>query len=499
MGNGSKVSNGKNGLNGSNGGNGSNGSSVFAEVPQSQLKKWPSFTIIISALLIQINNLMFGYNLRLMTDLRTFIPAVLIANAILCVLFYLSGRVGVQWRLPAATLYGRIFGKLGSKFIMLLILPTGLIWIGWMTEMVARSLQGLYPALNYGLVIVVIIGLSVLSSIKELKGMELSSKVQVPIVALVIIAASIRILAAGAANAVPEALPSEKLNLAKSISYVMLTWMSFLPFYADYTRFVRTKKDLAISTGIGWVIVYSLVFIAGGLFAGCGGVGVNGVGGVGGVDGGMDGASAGAAGAFDLIKILGSIGIPAIVAALIMLLCTWTFNDRSLYSYGIVINFITGRERYRSLFIVLGGVVAIVCAWFGVNDRVLTVLDWIGRIFVPLLAVFAYYFYFKCCRPAPVPVCDEAGAASAGEGGSGGGTGTGKGEDNGSCDGGRSTGVGDGTAAQAPAHEHLFSYQPFVAWLLGVLVSCIAESKLLLAFGISLVAYALLDKFGVRR
>jgi purine-cytosine permease-like protein len=427
------------------------GNSIFTEVPQSQLKKWPSFTILISALLIQVNNLMFGFNLRLLTDLRTFIPAVLIANAILAGLFLLSGRVGVQWRLPAATLYGKIFGKLGCKLIMLLILPTGLIWIGWMTEMVAKSLLGIYPSLNYVLIITVIVGISVLSSIKELKGMELSSNLQVPIVALVIIIAGIRVLVTGNANAVPEAPLSEKLNLVQSISYVMLTWIGFLPFYADYTRFVRTKKDLAIATGIGWVIIYSLVMIAGGLFAGCGGEGGSGI---------------GSGGGFDLIKILGSIGIPIFVAALIMLLCTWTFNDRSLYSYGIVINFVTGRERYRSLFIILGGVVAIFCAWLGVNDRVLTVLNWIGRIFVPLLAVFAYYFYFKYPRQTRVA------------GGGGGGN----------CD-------CDCDCKAAHDYEHQFSYQPFVAWLLGVLISCLAENRLLLSFGISLVVYALLDSF----
>ncbi|HBE05209.1 MAG TPA: hypothetical protein DCY85_01830, partial [Firmicutes bacterium] len=182
--------------------------------------------------------------------------------------------------------------------------------------------------------------------------------------------------------------------------------------------------------------------------------------------GGEGGSGIGSGGGFDLIKILGSIGIPIFVAALIMLLCTWTFNDRSLYSYGIVINFVTGRERYRSLFIILGGVVAIFCAWLGVNDRVLTVLNWIGRIFVPLLAVFAYYFYFKYPRQTRVA------------GGGGGGN----------CD-------CDCDCKAAHDYEHQFNYQPFVAWLLGVLISCLAENRLLLSFGISLVVYALLDSF----
>jgi purine-cytosine permease-like protein len=258
--------------------------SIFSEIPEKNLKKWPSFTVFVSTLLIQITSLMFGFNLRLLTDFQTFILAIILADFILFGLFFVSGYVGMKKRLPTATLYSRIFGNLGCKIVMLLMLPIGLIWMAWMTEMVANSLLGLYPSLNYLYLVILIISVSVLSSIKDIKGMEISSYIQVPIVLLMIITACIRLFVNGVK--VADICPLEKINLYQSVSYVLLTWINFLPFYSDYTRFVKSKKDLTLSTGICWGIIYSLVMIAGGLFASCGGNN------------------------FDLIKVLRIAGIP---------------------------------------------------------------------------------------------------------------------------------------------------------------------------------------------
>ncbi|HBG17228.1 MAG TPA: hypothetical protein DDW93_10640, partial [Firmicutes bacterium] len=83
--------------------------SIFSEIPEKNLKKWPSFTVFVSTLLIQITSLMFGFNLRLLTDFQTFILAIILADFILFGLFFVSGYVGMKKRLPTATLYSRIF------------------------------------------------------------------------------------------------------------------------------------------------------------------------------------------------------------------------------------------------------------------------------------------------------------------------------------------------------------------------------------------------------
>lgn len=395
--------------------------SIFTEIPEENLKKWPSFTVFISTLLIQITSLMFGFNLRLLTDFKTFVVSIIIADAILFGLFFVSGYVGMKRRLPTATLFSRIFGNMGCKLIMIVMLPIGLIWIAWMTEMVTKSLLGLFPALNYLYLVIAIIGISVLSSIKDIKGMEISSYIQVPIVLFMIIAACIRLFTNGVKVAAVS--PVEKINLAQSVNYVLLTWINFLPFYSDYTRFVKSKKDLALSTGLCWGIIYTLVMIAGGLFASCGGNN------------------------FDLLKILRIAGMPVYVGVIIMSLCTWTFNDRSLYAYSIAINFITGKEKYNKLFIIIGGAVAVVLACFGINDRILIILNGIGRIFVPLLAIFIYFYYVASFKSS-----DKESAV------------------------------------------HSFNYQPFVSWLFGILISFLTNNKLILSFIASFSMSYLLDK-----
>ena len=395
--------------------------SIFSEIPEKNLKKWPSFTVFVSTLLIQITSLMFGFNLCLLTDFQTFILAIIFADFILFGLFFVSGYVGMKKRLPTATLYSRIFGNLGCKIVMLLMLPIGLIRMAWMTEMVANSLLGLYPSLNYLYLVILIISVSVLSSIKDIKGMEISSYIQVPIVLLMIIAACIRLFANGVK--VADICPIEKINLYQSVSYVLLTWINFLPFYSDYTRFVKNKKDLALSTGLCWGIIYSLVMIAGGLFASCGGNN------------------------FDLIKVLRIAGIPVFVAVIIMFLCTWTFNDRSLYAYSIAINFIAGKEKYKKIFIIIGGAVAVVLAYFGINNRILTILNGIGAIFLPLLAIFIHFFYVSSIN-----------------------------------------------RSEEERERHLFNYQPFISWLFGVLIGCLTNNNLILSFVASFTMCYLLDK-----
>ncbi|HBG17563.1 MAG TPA: hypothetical protein DDW93_12350, partial [Firmicutes bacterium] len=172
-----------------------------------------------------------------------------------------------------------------------------------------------------------------------------------------------------------------------------------------------------------WGIIYSLVMIAGGLFASCGGNN------------------------FDLIKVLRIAGIPVFVAVIIMFLCTWTFNDRSLYAYSIAINFIAGKEKYKKIFIIIGGAVAVVLAYFGINNRILTILNGIGAIFLPLLAIFIHFFYVSSIN-----------------------------------------------RSEEERERHLFNYQPFISWLFGVLIGCLTNNNLILSFVASFTMCYLLDK-----
>lgn len=342
---------------------------VFNEVSSDSLKGWASYTLLISSIVIQILGLTFGAQLFWMTSIENFILSIIIADLILFFLFYLSGSIGRIKRIPTAALYGNIFGRLGTRVLLVFLLPTGIVWTAWMTEITSRSILTLYPNANFMLIAGLIIAASIISSIKGVKGMEFSSFIQIPLVVLFMVIGCMGVYKSNGGNFNLFANRNYSLNLFQSVVFTILTWISFIPFYSDYSRFVKTKKDLCISTGLSWILINTLVMICGGVFA---------------ANSGID---------FDLIKVFKNVGIPGILPLSIILLCTWTFNDRSLYSFGISASIVIGNEKYKSLIMILGGAFACLLTFIGVQDKLLEVLNYLGAIFSPLLGIFLCEYY----------------------------------------------------------------------------------------------------------
>lgn len=345
----------------------SNNDTVFNEVSPESLKRWPPFTFLIAGIVVQIVELMFGASLFWMTDFKNFILSILIADVILFFLFSLSGNVGRVKRIPTVTLYGNIFGRLGTRIITVFLLPAGIIWISWMTEIASDSFLAVFPRAKLVIVVFSIIIISVMSSIKGIKGMEFSSYIQIPVVLSLMLAGCTGIFKSSTFNF---AVNSENsLNLFQGVVFVVLTWITFIPFYPDYTRFIKTKKDMYLSTFIAFGLLNTFMMICGGIFASF--CGKN----------------------FDLVKVFKEAGIPGLLALIIIVLCTWTFNDRSLYSFGISVNVILGDKRFVGLLLALGGAAAGIMTCTGIQDKLVAVLDYLGAVYAPLLSIFLCEYY----------------------------------------------------------------------------------------------------------
>jgi len=346
-----------------------NKETVFNKVSSDSLKGWSSFTLLISSIVIQILELTFGAQLFWMTSIENFILSIIIGDLILFFLFCLTGNIGRIKRIPTAALYGNIFGRLGTRVLLVFLLPTGIVWAAWMTEITAKSVLTLYPNVNFMLIAGLIIAASIVSSIKGVKGMEFSSFIQIPLVVIFMVIGCVSVYKSNGGNFNLLANKNYSLNLFQSVVFTILTWISFIPFYPDYSRFVKTKKDMYISTGLSWILINTLVMICGGIFA---------------ANSGID---------FDLIKVFKNAGIPGILPLFIILLCTWTFNDRSLYSFGISASIVIGNEKYKRLVMILGGAVACLLIYVGVQDKLLQVLNYLSAIFSPLLGIFLCEYY----------------------------------------------------------------------------------------------------------
>lgn len=343
--------------------------SVFYEIQESNLKKWPKFTILISSIVIQITGLMFGASLFWLTNLKNFILSVIVADIILFFILCLSGNIGRIKRIPTASLYGNIFGKIGTRLLTAMLLPTGIIWIGWMTEIAAKSFLSVYPYFNFKIVVFFIIAISVASSIKGLKGMEFSGYIQIPVVLLLMILGIIGVFKSSKGDLILYSNNTCSLNLFHSIAFTILTWINFIPFYSDYTRFIKSKRDLYISTAISWIGFNTFVMLCGGIFAFfCGNN-------------------------LDIIGVFKNANIPGSIGLIIILLCTWTFNDRSFYSFGISADIIAGTEKYKILFILAGGLCSLILTYIGIGSKLITILDCLGAIYSPLLGILICEYY----------------------------------------------------------------------------------------------------------
>ena len=121
--------------------------SIFSKL-ESGNQNWLSFGVVIASFVVQIMSLSFGAELFWMTDWNTFLWGVILGSILLSVLLCISGYVGLKMRIPTAVQYGNIFGQVGARIMTLLLLPAGIIWVAWMSDIAATSVTDIFPELK---------------------------------------------------------------------------------------------------------------------------------------------------------------------------------------------------------------------------------------------------------------------------------------------------------------------------------------------------------------
>ena len=140
--------------------------SIFSKL-ESGNQNWLSFGVVIASFVVQIMSLSFGAELFWMTDWNTFLWGVILGSALLSVLLCISGYVGLKMRIPTAMQYGNIFGQIGARIMNLFLLPAGIIWVAWMSDIAASSVKDIFPMVPGWLVIAIICAIS--SSVSSMR------------------------------------------------------------------------------------------------------------------------------------------------------------------------------------------------------------------------------------------------------------------------------------------------------------------------------------------
>ena len=344
--------------------------SLFSKL-ESGNQNWLSFGVVIASFVVQIMSLSFGAELFWMTDWNTFLWGVILGSALLSALLCISGYVGLRMRIPTAMQYGNIFGQVGARLMNLFLLPAGIIWVAWMSDIAASSVKDIFPAVPSWIVIIAICAISVFSAIRGVKGMEQSGYIQAPVVLILVLVAVVTICIKGFSLGTVEmhSNPEGSLSLLDSAVFVVLTWISVIPIFSDFTCNVSTGKDMTIGTFVGYGFLNAVMMLAGGVFAM------------------VCGAE------YSDVRAFTTGGIPQILVLVIVLLCSWTFNDRSFYSFGLGASVVLGEKVKSWIPLVVGGIAAAIIATMGVMDYMYPILNVLGCLYAPLLGIYLCKYY----------------------------------------------------------------------------------------------------------
>lgn len=339
--------------------------------PEPGKQNWLSFGVVIASFVVQIMSLSFGAELFWMTDWKTFLWGVILGSAALSALLCVSGYVGLKMRIPTAMQYGNIFGQVGARIMNLLLLPAGIIWVAWMSDIAASSVRDIFPMVPGWIVVVAICALSVFSAIRGVKGMEQSGYIQAPVVLLLVIISVVVVCVKGFGRGEIQmhSNPEGYLSLADSAVFVILTWISVIPIFSDFTCNVRATKDMTVGTFVGYGFFNAVMMLAGGVFAMV--CGPN----------------------YSMVQGFAAGGIPQILVLVVVLLCSWTFNDRSFYSFGLGASVVLGEGVKKWIPLVVGGVIAAVIAIMGIMDYMYPILNILGCLYAPLLGIYLCKYF----------------------------------------------------------------------------------------------------------
>ena len=334
-------------------------------------QNWLSFGVVIASFVVQIMSLSFGAELFWMTDWNTFMWGIILGSVLLTALLCITGYIGLKMRIPTAVQYGNIFGQVGARIMNFFLLPAGIIWVAWMSDIAATSVQDIFPAVPYWTVVVAIVAISVFSTIRGVKGMEQSGYIQAPVVLVLVLVTVVVILVKGFGKGTLELqMNSENtLSLLDSAVFVVLTWISVIQIFSDFTCGVKSTKDMTIGTSVGYGLLNAVMMFAGGVFAMvCGPE-------------------------YSMVRGFTAGGIPQILVLVIVLLCSWTFNDRSFYSFGLAASVVVGDKMKPWVPPVVGGIAAAAIALAGIMNSLYGILNVLGCLYAPLLGIYICKYY----------------------------------------------------------------------------------------------------------
>ncbi len=327
--------------------------------------------VVCVAIAFTLTSLYMGAALARELGLDMGVRAVLVGSVILAVMSIPAAIVGARTRLSTYMIVQNVFGRVGSKFVNVVLAIVLLGWYAVTAELfgrtcfltVAQYFPGTpVPPAAYTIACSVAI---VATTIFGFKAIERLSLFVAPLLVVLTVYVAYRALQHSSWN-VLAAMPGTDPDLGRGISAVVGGMIVNVVLMPDITRYSRTTFDCALISVTG-----------------------NGIGAGGALILAMLPALAFAE--LDPIKYMVGLSLAGL-AFTTLVLSTWSMNSVNLYSTGLVTSTAIRGVSYAR--VVIGcGVVGTIMAVMGVGDRLIDFLVLLGLIVPPIAAVYLTDFF----------------------------------------------------------------------------------------------------------
>jgi cytosine permease len=331
------------------------------------LRSWTFYAAIQVGTTISVPLFVLGGELGRHQRFMVLVPTVALGAAIVVLLGWLTGYVGLRARLPTAILVRQTFGEAGARIVAAILIFSLFGWFGVQTEMLARSVNALLFS-HFAVTIPPLpltVGAGALMCTTAAIGFRALGKIAYVAVPLLLAVISvplwIGLSTRGAAPLFGPALSDEIYPPGMVVSIVSGAYMTGVAIAPDITRFLRRPRDNILGVFLGLGVAYPVLLL-------------------------LSASLAVLFGSGDLIEILNraGVGLPALA---VVVLATWTSNDKNLYEAALSLSALfPGVQRWR--LAAAAGAIGTGLAAFGIFDYFITYLMILGIAISPAAGVY---------------------------------------------------------------------------------------------------------------
>jgi cytosine permease len=341
--------------------------SPFKPVGQDDQRGWFFLATIKVGVMICVPLFALGGELGTHMRLSELLPAVLCGALATALLATLTGWVGMHARVPTAVLVRSTFGSTGGQVVAAILLLTLFGWFGVQTEVLVHSINTLLrSSFGFGmdrLLLTVLCGALISST--AIIGFRALGKIAygaVPLLLAVIAVPTWIALSTHDWAPLWQAAPAaEAYGFGMVVSIITGGHMVAVAITPDISRFMRSGRDNAVGMLVGYGLVLPVLLMLAALLAS---IYRNG----------------------DLVAIMVATGVGG-PALLVIVLATWTANDKNLYESSLSLSSLLPRVP-RWQLTVLAAAIGTGLAAAGIFSHFIALLVFMGITIAPVAGVY---------------------------------------------------------------------------------------------------------------